>query len=162
MAHERVVLPPLLASTAAAMITISSSGDSSPAKPVPGVAEVVANSSDDSTAMGSRQSKVATAAKGGRGATETRIRIPVSAKSVADAKRGAGSQATKARNFAAADAVTGGPAGGASQCSQMVLRRVRRVEFDHGVAVPDVDDELMDLTLADTGREDHEAGLMEL
>jgi len=162
MAQEPVFLPPLRTSTAPPVITISSSGDSSPVQPLPGVLAVVTISSDGSSAIGSRQSKVATAANGGHGGTEKRTRIPMAAKIAADAKLGAGSQATKVRNFAAAGAVTGGPAGGACQCSQTALRRGGRVELGNGVAVPDVDDELMDLALADTEREDYDAGVMEL
>jgi len=160
MAHEPVVLPPLLESTAAPVITISGSGDSSPVQPLPGMLAVVTISSDGSSALGSRQSKVGTAANGGRGGTEKRIRI-MAAKIFAAAKRGAGSQATKVRNFAGAGAVTGGPASGESQCSQTALSRGGRVELGNGVAVPDVDYELMDLALADTGREEYDAGVME-
>ena len=162
LSPERVVLPPLLSSTAAPVITISSSRDLSPVMPLSGVLAVVTISSDGSTAMGSRQSKVTTAANSGRDGTEARMQTPMAAKRLADAKRGAGSQATKSRNFAATGAMTGGPAGGASQYSQTVQRRGGHEEAAHGVAVPDVDDELVDLALADTGREEDDAGLMEL
>jgi len=112
--------------------------------------------------MGSRQSKVTTAANSGRDGTEARMQTPMAAKRLADAKRGAGSQATKSRNFAATGAMTGGPAGGASQYSQTVQRRGGHEEAAHSVAVPDVDDELVDLALADTAREEDDTGLVEL
>ena len=181
--REGVVLAPLQRSAVAPVITISSGGDSSAAKeppantPVitissgddssaakapPAKTPVITISSDGSSAIGRLQSTMALSQTGDNGAALKASRLRVATKCKADARRGASAQATKARKFAASGAATGGPAGGASQCSQAVPHRGGRVNLDHGVAVPDVDDELLDMSLAHGGRAEEEVGVIGL
>ena len=178
--HESVVLQPLQGAAAVPVITISSGGnssaakvppaktpvitissggDSSAAKARPTKTPVITISSDGSSLLGRLQSKMTASETGGSGAALKPSRFRVAGKRHADARRGASAQATKARKFAASGAATGGPAGGASQCSQAVPHRGARVIIDHGVAVPDVDDEVLDMSLADGGRAEEEVGL---
>ena len=177
---ESVVLPPLQVSAAAPVITISSGGDSlapnvpptktpvitissggdsSAAKALPTKTPVITIISDGSSAIGRLYSTMAVSETGENAAAMRDSHHRVAAKRQADARRGASAQATKVHKFAASGAATAGPAGGSSQCSQARPHRGGRVNPDHGVPVPDVDDELLDMALADGGRSEDQGGM---
>jgi len=138
-----------------------SSGTSSVAEPLPGVAAVINISSDDSTGRGAPMpvaSKTKTdgyaAADVGRdGEVNVSDNSGEAAKRIVDAKRGANAQATKLHHYLCAGPKRRGPGGAARQgrWPPSSGRGVANVGNDRDV--PDIDDEFLGLALGDAGQE---------
>jgi len=163
--EDVVVLPPVVSPAATSVICMSS-GTSSVAEPLPGVAAVFNISSDDSTGRGAPMpvaSKTKTdgyaAADVGRdGEVNVSDNSGEAAKRIVDAKRGANAQATKLHNSLCAGPKRRGPGGAARQGRRPPSsgRGVAHVGNDRDV--PDIDAEFLGLALGDAGQEDDLTG----
>jgi len=154
---ERVFLPLLVSPAAVAVICISS-GASSVAEHLPGVAAVNTISRDDSSGREARVPVASRPEADGNAAFDADGDTREAAKCIVDAKLGTNTQAAKLRNNNFSGLLTSGPDGAPSKGRLPPSRCRGAADVDHDADVPDIEEELLDLALRDTGQENDGTG----